>query len=122
MSFNLQAIRKKNQELWSGAMFLSSYNLSEELVENVFHELPPQPWPINIHQQIAKKLGVTGIIVSNAISYLIYTERVNAQVYGYVFDPEGKIVSESDHYDHTEAEARAKLKEQLSFYERKFEF
>ena len=118
----LQAIRKKNQELWSGAMFLSSYNLSEELVENVFHELPPQPWPINIHQQIAKKLGVTGIIVSNAISYLIYTERVNAQVYGYVFDPEGKIVSESDHYDHTEAEARAKLKEQLSFYERKFEF
>lgn len=118
----LQAIRKKNQELWSGAMFLSSYNLSEELVENVFHELPPQPWPTNIHQQIAKKLGVTGIIVSNAISYLIYTERVNAQVYGYVFDPEGKIVSESDHYDHTEAEARAKLKEQLSFYERKFEF
>lgn len=118
----LQAIRKKNLELWSGAMFLSSYNLSEELVENVFHELPPQPWPTNIHQQIAKKLGVTGIIVSNAISYLIYTERVNAQVYGYVFDPEGKIVSESDHYDHTEAEARAKLKEQLSFYERKFEF
>lgn len=118
----LQAIRKKNQELWSGAMFLSSYNLSEELVENVFHELPPQPWPTNIHQQIAKKLGVTGIIVSNAISYLIYTERVNAQVYGYVFDPEGEIVSESDHYDHTEAEARAKLKEQLSFYERKFEF
>ena len=118
----LQAIRKKNQELWSGAMFLSSYNLSEELVENVFHELPPQPWPTNIHQQIAKKLGVTGIIVSNAISYLIYTERENAQVYGYVFDPEGEIVSESDHYDHTEAEARAKLKEQLSFYERKFEF
>ena len=118
----LQAIRKKNQELWSGAMFLSSYNLSEELVENVFHELPPQPWPTNIHQQIAKKLGVTGIIVSNAISYLIYTERVNAQVYGYVFDPEGEIVSESDHYDHTEGEARAKLKEQLSFYERKFEF
>lgn len=101
---------------------LRHHSLSDEIVEKVLLELPEQPWPVRIHQQVAQKLGVKDIVVSNAISYLIYTGKVHAQVFGYVFDGEDNIVAEGEHFGHTEKEARENLKEQRSFQERKFGF
>ena len=116
----IRAIQKKNQEFSNDAFF--NYSISEEFVEKVLVTLPAQPWSKNIHQNVADELGVKTIAVSNAISYLIYTGRVNAQIFGYVFDNEGNIIAEGNHYGHTDKEAKEKLKETLAFYERRFGF
>ena len=62
------------------------------------------------------------IVVSNAIAYLIYTNKLNAQIYGYIFDSDDNLILEGEHFGHTEREARLKLKEQRDSYERKFQF
>ena len=99
---------------------MSSYSLSEDLIEEVYSKLPQQPWPINVHKQVADELGLKEMIVSNAIAYLIYTGRLYDQAYGYVFDKDEKIVVEGNHFGHTETEARGKLAEQKAMREKKF--
>lgn len=117
---SIQAIRAKNRELWPGEIMMSSYSLSEDLIEEVYSKLPQQPWPINAHKQVADELGLKEMIVSNAIAYLIYTGRLYDQAYGYVFDKDEKIVVEGNHFGHTETEARGKLAEQKAMREKKF--
>ena len=119
---SIESIKGFNKKLWSGAKVLVNNKLSEDILKKVIKELPAQPWPKNIHQQVADALGVKEITVSNAISYLIYTNKLNFQIYGYVFDSDGNLILEGKHYGHTEEEARLKLKEQRDFYERKFKF
>lgn len=106
----IRVIRQKNQELLSKQMYSSNRILTQDFISTVLQELPPQPWPVGIHRIIAKKLEVSGISVSNAISYLIDTKQVNAQVYGYVFDSEGNVVAEGEHFGYTEDQARKQLK------------
>lgn len=118
----IQSIRAKNNELWSGEKMLSRYALSDEIVDRVFSAIPPQPWPPKIHKQIADALGLKQTIVTNAIGYLIYSGRLNDQVYGYVFDQEGNIIAEGEHYGHTENEARDKLGTQRAIRKRKYGF
>ena len=119
---NIEAIVGFNRKLWSGKKLLNSNKLSEDILNKVLNELPPQPWPVKIHQVVANKLGLKEIVVSNAIAYLIYTNRLNAQIYGFVFDSDENIIAEGEHFEHSEEEARAKLKEQQDFFERKFKF
>lgn len=118
----IQSIEKKNHELWSEKMILTNHDLSQDILDNVLQELPQQPWPVNIHIQISKKLGVNEITVSNAISYLIYSKKVHHQAYGYVFDSENNVVAECEHFGHSEEEARKKVEKQKSLYEKRFSF
>lgn len=53
-------------------------------------------------------------------AYLIYVGRLCDQVYGYVFDSEGNIIAEREHFGHTEEEAREKLETQKATREQKF--
>ena len=92
------------------------------MVNKILDELPPQPWGKNVHQHVSQKLGLEDITVSNAIAYLVYTEKVYAQVYGYVFDRDNRIVLEGEHYGHTEEEARKTLETQRTIHEKKFRF
>ena len=116
----IQAIQAKNRELWSGDIMLSGYALTDEIIENVFATLPKQPWPAKVHKQVAEKLNLKEMVVSNAIAYLIYVGRLYDQVYGFVFDSEDNIIAEREHFGHTEEEAREKLETQKATREQKF--
>lgn len=116
----IQAIQAKNRELWFGEIMLSSYALTDEIIEKVFTALPKQPWPAKVHKQVAENLKLKEMVVSNAIAYLIYVGRLCDQVYGYVFDSDGNIVAEREHFGHSEEDAREKLEEQKAAREQKF--
>lgn len=119
---DIESIRNQSRKLWPENRIFDCYGLSQKYIEDVFSRLPAQPWPVKIHQKIAQELGSKDITVSNAISYLIYSGKVKPQVYGFVFDENGAIITEGNHYGHTEQEARKKLAEQLSMIEAKFSF
>ena len=87
---------------------IDSYGLSNELVEKISKELPRQTWPVKVHKQVAEALGIKEMIVRNAISYLIYTGRAYGQAYGYVFDTDGNVVTEGEHFGYTIEDARKK--------------
>ena len=101
---------------------LEELHLSDELLEQVRNKLPVQPWPIKIHERVAKELNLQINVVSDAIAYLIFTNKFSYQVYGFVFDEDGKVLAESEHFGRTVEEARIKQKELAAFYERKFGF
>ena len=119
---SIQAIQAKNRLLWSGTALLEELHLSDELLEQVRNKLPVQPWPIKIHDRIAKELNLQINVVSDAIAYLIFTNKFSYQVYGFVFDEDGKVLAESEHFGRSVEEARIKQKELAAFYERKFGF
>ncbi len=119
---DVKAIAAIRNRLWPKSTNLKSNKLSETIVDSVFEKLPPQPWPPKIHLQVANELGLQEITVSNAIAYLIFTGKLNYQIYGYVFDAEEKLVAEGEHFGHSELEARAKMEKQRRMYESKFDF
>ena len=116
----VKAIRAKSSQLWPEKEIQASFSLTEEIIESVYRNLPQQPWPFKVHQNVAKSLKLNEVIVSNAISYLIYTERLCDQIYGYVFDKDGNIVAEGHHAGHTEEQAREKLIINKAMREQKF--
>lgn len=116
----IQAIRAKNLELWSGEAVMSNFTLTYDLIEKVYQALPQQPWLIGMHKQVAQALGLTEYAVSNAISYLIYVGRVHDQVYGFVFDTDGNVVAEGEHFGHSIDEARKMVQERRSMSEKKY--
>jgi len=116
----LNAIKIKNRELWPSEMAMTSFSLTDELIEMVFSQMPKQPWPYKIHKMIAESLGLSDVLVSNAISYLIYKGRLFDQVYGYVFDQDENVVAEGQHNGRTEKEAREKLAINKTARERRF--
>ncbi len=117
---SIKAIRAKSSQLWPEKEMQASLSLTEEVIEAVYRSLPQQPWPIKTHQKVAESLNLKELVVSNAISYLIYTERLYDQIYGYVFDKDGNIVVEGYHAGHTEEQAREKLVINKAMRERKF--
>lgn len=117
---SIKAIRAKSSQLWPAKEMQAALALTEELIESVYRHLPQQPWPFKIHQKVAESLNLNEVTVSNAISYLIYTERLYDQIYGYVFDKDGNIVAEGYHAGHTEEQAREKLVINKAMRERKF--
>ncbi|MCB9351402.1 MAG: hypothetical protein H6573_28475 [Lewinellaceae bacterium] len=67
--------------------------MSDEFVDQVYHLLPPQPWPIGIHKEIIDKLNSTHAEVSSAISKLIETKKVLSQRDGVLYNPDGSVNS-----------------------------
>lgn len=116
----IQSIAAKNRQLWSGEQTLPSYGLTNELVNEIAHLLPEQPWPAKVHKQIAASLNLKEMVVQNAISYLIYTGKAYRPVYGYVFDSSGNIINEGEHFGYTVEDARKKLEEQKLQNEMRF--
>ena len=53
-------------------------------------------------------------------SYLIYTGRAYGQAYGYVFDTDGNVVTEGEHFGYTIEDARKKIDEQKIYNEVRF--
>lgn len=119
---SIQAIQAKNKLLWSGTALLKEFRLSDEIIEQVYNKLPAQPWPVKTHERVARELNLPERTVSDAISYLIYSNKFNYQIYGFVFDEEGNVIAESEHYGRSVEEARIKQKEQAAFNNRKFGF
>lgn len=116
----LSVIDKKSNLFWPQGTNPQHIILSEEVIETVYKELPAQPWPMSIHKTIAAKIGQSELMVSNVISYLIYTGKVNAQIFGYVFDKNNHIIAEGEHFGHTEAEARERLDRRSKTYKKLF--
>ena len=116
------SISSKQKKLWPAINVIQKAKLSEALISDVLKELPKQPWPVGIHKQIAEKLNQSELMVSNAIAYLIYTGKANAQIYGYVFDESGNVIAEGEHGKHSLEEARQKLTKQRRFHISKFDF
>lgn len=119
---DIKAIAAIKNKMWPQATNLKSNKLSEEVLNSVFEKLPAQPWPPKIHSKIATELNIKEITVSNAIAYLIYTGKLNYQVYGFVFDAEENIVAEGEHFGRGEDEARQKMKQQQRAFAEKFQF
>lgn len=114
-----QCIEPISRKLWFNTKKQSNA-LTDELVDKISDKLPMQPWEPKIHIQIADELHLSPTIVSNAISYLIFTGQKNYQKYGFVFDNNGNIISEGKHFNYTENDARQKMKEDYLLWERKF--
>ena len=68
------------------------YDVSEEFIEKVKNELPPQPWPIGTHTKIAKKLNEETPKVSQVINTLIERGICYKQKNGVLYDKNKNIV------------------------------
>ena len=118
----IQAIQDKNRQLWSQTELYREFDFSDEIIEKVYNELPEQPWPPKIHQKVAQDLCMQEQKVRDVISYLIYTGRFNYQINGFVFNEEGELIAEGEHYGCSLKDAKEKLKEQYAFLNSKFGF
>jgi hypothetical protein len=67
---------------------LKPYIISEEIIESVRQNLPPQPWQIGIHKEIAEKLNLRNYKVSRAINILIERKIFKKQFNGKLIDDE----------------------------------
>ncbi|MBV9860717.1 MAG: hypothetical protein JO267_01065 [Alphaproteobacteria bacterium] len=68
---------------------LGASDLSEDIIEKVRAQLPPQPWPTGIHKVIATDLRLTGSQVSRSIRELIARGVFVDQVNGVLTADEG---------------------------------
>jgi DNA-binding Lrp family transcriptional regulator len=63
-----------------------SSGLTEEDIENVRNELPPQPWPKDTHKEVANKLGMSNSAVLRSTKELIKRGIFKEQVDGVLYD------------------------------------
>jgi hypothetical protein len=68
-------------------------NLSEDFLDEVDKQLPPQPWRLGVHRMVAEKLKCSPFRVSQAIEHLMLSGRRNRQKDGVVYDDEGKVLA-----------------------------
>lgn len=59
--------------------------LTEEILDLVEKNLPPQPWPVYIHKVVAEKIGVSNKTANRSIGELINRGRCNPQINGVVY-------------------------------------
>lgn len=64
--------------------------LTNEILESVKNNLPPQPWPEGTSKVVAEKLGLSPRIVSEAISKLMQSGVFDLQYYGRLYVPKSK--------------------------------
>lgn len=76
-------------------------------IEEVFSNLPAQPWPKGTQQIVAAKTGLPVPVVRRAINQLISAGRLNNQYDGVVVNSEGIITA----IDHARAAARHSIGE-----------
>ena len=117
-----RVIQEKNKQFWSDEAVIHDMHLSEEVLQQVKEALPEYPWPTGMSNKLAKELNLSTDVVSEAISVLIYTKKIYPQVYGYVFGENDDVICTGDHHGYSLEEARAKLKEQRGYYNRRYGF
>jgi len=61
--------------------------LTEDIVERVAQELPPQPWPHGTHRSVAEKLGLSVSLVRRATGKLVDDGRFLQQIDGKLYAP-----------------------------------
>ena len=118
----IKSVRDKNQQIWPNAIAIRDYQLTEGLLEQIWGQLPEQPWPVGIHKIIAQKMNLDEKIVSDGIAFLIYSNKVYEQAYGYVFDVSGKVIAEGEHYGHSLQEAKNLVAKRKSMNQNRFSF
>ena len=59
--------------------------ITEELIEQVKKELPPQPWPVGIHREVGNKIGVPTRFVKQAMEILIDRGEAYVQHNGKIY-------------------------------------
>jgi hypothetical protein len=67
-------------------------SLSPTFVDTVESLLPPQPWKVGVHIDLAKELGCKANEVSAAIQHLIADGKRYVQREGVVYDSAGKVL------------------------------
>ena len=67
-----------------------TYTLTEDFLEKVKVEIPPQPWTVGVHRVIAEKLGEPPSKVYQAIDVLIEKGLFYNQIDGELFEKDGK--------------------------------
>jgi len=65
--------------------------LTDDIVELVKNNLPPQPWPAGTNKAVAEKLGLPRKLVSDAIAKLVRMGVYKLQFDGKVYVPEPSI-------------------------------
>lgn len=83
----LDGIGSQLQAIQTKATQTSNESLTEELIQSVRDNLPPQPWPTGIHKSVADKLGLPPKLVSEAITTLIRRGVYTVQMYGKLYVP-----------------------------------
>ena len=88
-------VRKTNGEFVSvKEKLISSSQVTENDIEKVKNELPTQPWPKNIHKDIAQKLNMSNSAVMKATRELIkngeFKEQIDGVLYDLVIDEDNK--------------------------------
>ncbi|WP_250458390.1 hypothetical protein [Microbulbifer litoralis] len=65
--------------------------ISEEILEQVKSQMPPQPWPTGIHKEVQANLGITPKTYQRAIDELISRGIFKKQVDGVLYEPGDEI-------------------------------
>lgn len=69
------------------------YDITEEFIEKVRLQLPPQPWPVGTHTNIAKLMKEPTTKVSQAINTLIKRGICYKQKNGKIYDEAGNVIN-----------------------------
>lgn len=85
--------KRKNKFIPDNNSYTWNVHVDEDTIQLVNNNLPPQPWKLGIHKEIAQKLGVKKKIVSSAINQLIDRGIIYRQKDGILYDKDWNIVS-----------------------------
>ncbi len=83
----LDGIRSQLQAIQTNVTQTGSEGLTEELIQSVKDNLPPQPWPTGTSKAVAMKLGLPNRLVAEAIQKLIRRRELNLQYGGKLYVP-----------------------------------
>lgn len=64
--------------------------LTDDILESVRNNLPPQPWPVGTSKAIAEELGLPTRIVSEAITRLTRNGVIDLQFFGKLYVPKSE--------------------------------
>lgn len=82
---SIRATRLPNGEIKLSSHPAPSIQLTDEIIDEVNKLLPKQPWPKDIHKQIADKLCYSNSLISKATKELIrrglYKEQIDGKLY-----------------------------------------
>ena len=85
--------KRKNKFITDNNSMRQNVPVDEDTIQSVNNSLPPQPWKLGIHKEIAQKLGLKRRVVSSAINMLINRGVIYRQKDGILYDKDWNIVS-----------------------------
>lgn len=82
----IRVTRLPNGEIKLSSLPAPSIQLTDEIIDAVNKLLPKQPWPKDIHKQIADQLGYSNSLISKATKELIRRGLYKEQIDGRLFE------------------------------------